>query len=229
MAQLIKCSKVGLAGGSKTVPEKQAQPQHVSSPPSKHRTRPRGRPSYEVSECAAAIKFKEIVSGSKIQRNCEAPLWVQVKACIEEAIHCGHLVEGMRLPPEKVICEMFGLSRPVIRSALAALSAEGVVVKSPRRGVFVAERQIETGFVTGNRSLFDDLSGKGHQVEFETFDFASYPCGKSEQRVFSLSEQQRVVRLHRVYCVDGVPLTDTRISFPALPLAWANPCKPIEP
>ncbi len=177
--------------------------------------RPRGRPSFESSECASAANFREVVARSRIQRDSDVPLWVQVKACVEDAIHHGKLAAGTRLPPEKVICELFGLSRPVIRSALAALSAEGVVVKMPRRGMFVAERQIETGFVTGNQSLFDDLSGKGHQVDFETFEFGCYACSDIEQRVFSLSARQQVVRLHRVYRVDGVPLTDTHISFPA--------------
>jgi len=178
-------------------------------------SRPRGRPSYQLVDNEGAASFREVVEHSRIARKIDVPLWVQVKVCIEDAIHHGKLTRGTRLPPEKVICDMFGLSRPVVRSALAALSAEGLVVKLPRRGVFVADSQIETGFVTGNRSLFDDLSSKGHSVEFETFDFACYESNQIEQRVFSLSASQQSVRLHRVYSVDGEPLTDTHISFPA--------------
>ena len=206
-----KNSKAGLAAQT----QRQAQAQAQAQAQVQQLSRPRGRPSYESSECAGVSAFSDVVAGSSIRRDGDVPLWVQVKACIEDAIHRGKLGEGTRLPPEKVICALFGLSRPVIRSALAALSAEGIVVKMPRRGVFVAERHIETGFVTGNQSLFDDLSSKGHRVDFETYDFGRYPSGETEQRVFSLSARQQVVRLHRVYRVDGVPLTDTRISFPA--------------
>lgn len=50
------------------------------------------------------------------------------------------LPPGAQLPTEKVLCERFGVSRPVIREAIARLKAEGSVRTRQGSGAFVAER-----------------------------------------------------------------------------------------
>lgn len=50
------------------------------------------------------------------------------------------LSPGAQLPTEKALCERFGVSRPVIREAIARLKAEGCVRTRQGSGAFVAER-----------------------------------------------------------------------------------------
>ena len=111
-------------------------------------TRIRGRPGFESADTEAARRFRSIVRASRIDRSSKAPLWVQMKTVLENAIYAGVLPKGTRLPSEQVLCDAFGLSRPVVRNALAALSAEGLVIKEPRRGMFVASHPPEVGFMT---------------------------------------------------------------------------------
>ena len=47
---------------------------------------------------------------------------------------------GTQLPTEKVLCERFGVSRPVIREAIARLKADGCVRTRQGSGAFVAAR-----------------------------------------------------------------------------------------
>mgnify|MGYP001422115676 CR=1 FL=1 len=49
------------------------------------------------------------------------------------------LPPGAQLPTEKELCERFGVSRPVIREAIARLKAEGIVRTRQGSGAFVAE------------------------------------------------------------------------------------------
>lgn len=177
--------------------------------------RRRGRPGFESAENDAARKFRSIVRDSRIDRNSGTPLWVQLKIVLEKAIYSGVLSEGTRLPSEQVLCDAFALSRPVVRNALAALSAEGLVIKAPRRGMFVASHPPEVGFMTEAKGVFEDLSAKGHAVSVRTFGFGLCEANDVERRVFGLPSAHRVIRILRVYRVDGAALTHTEISLPA--------------
>ena len=163
----------------------------------------------------AARKFRTVVGSSRIDRDSKTPLWVQLKSCLEDAIYSGLLPEGLRLPSESVICAAFGLSRPVVRNALAALSAEGLVVKEARRGMYVAARPPEVGFMTAAKGVFEDLAAKGYEVAVRTFEFGLREASATERRVFGLPHRHRTIRIQRVYRVDGKALTHTTISLSA--------------
>ena len=182
-------------------------------------TRGRGRPGFESANNEAARRFRSIVRASPIDRDSDTPLWVQLKNLLENAIYADVLSRGTRLPSEPIICDAFALSRPVVRNALAALAAEGLVIKEPRRGMFVASRPPEVGFMTAAKGVFEDLSAKGHSVSVRTFDFGLHEANDIERRVFGLpsahNAPRNVIRIVRVYRVDGAALTHTEISLPA--------------
>jgi len=52
----------------------------------------------------------------------------------------GALTEGGKLPSEGQLCELFGVSRPVVREALSRLQADGVVISRHGSGSFVQRR-----------------------------------------------------------------------------------------
>jgi len=56
-----------------------------------------------------------------------------------EAITSGRLRPGFALPTERALSEQFGVSRTVVREAIRALQAKGVVQSPPGRGAVVAE------------------------------------------------------------------------------------------
>jgi len=50
------------------------------------------------------------------------------------------LLEGGRLPPERVLCETLGISRAELRKALLVLEAGGVLARQVGRGTFLAKK-----------------------------------------------------------------------------------------
>lgn len=56
------------------------------------------------------------------------------------SIVAGKYPEGTRLPLEATLCEEFGISRPVVREAVKALSAKGMLHAKPRIGLLVQPR-----------------------------------------------------------------------------------------
>ena len=67
------------------------------------------------------------------------PLYYQLKQLFQEKIHQGELKPGDRIPTEYELIERFGISRTPVRQALMELVHEGLLVRTPGRGTFVAE------------------------------------------------------------------------------------------
>ena len=74
-------------------------------------------------------------------------------------IESGRLAPGQRLPTEQAIVAATGVSRTVVREALASLRARGLITTRQGLGAFVADRTTQRSFTieTGEDSLADTL------------------------------------------------------------------------
>ncbi|MGI6129528.1 MAG: FadR/GntR family transcriptional regulator [bacterium] len=70
--------------------------------------------------------------------------YVQVVNQIRQYILDGKLKPGDKLPPERILADMFGTSRPPIREALSALEVMGYVESRTGYGTIVTEVPIES-------------------------------------------------------------------------------------
>lgn len=61
-------------------------------------TRMRGRSRYDQEDAAAAEAFRSIGSKVQLNRDEAAPLWVQLRNQVEEAINTGLLAANSRIP-----------------------------------------------------------------------------------------------------------------------------------
>jgi DNA-binding GntR family transcriptional regulator len=69
-----------------------------------------------------------------------SPKWVELADRIRAQIESGELSPGDKLPSTSQLCQIHGVSSIVVRNAMIALKAEGLVVGVPGVGVFVAAR-----------------------------------------------------------------------------------------
>ena len=174
-----------------------------------------GRPNFERADGVAAAAFKR--EGKKIvfSRSRQDPLWQQLSRQLEALIYGGKIGANSRIPSETALCEIFGVSRSVIRSALASLATKGLVVKLPRKGMYVTDRILDTDFATSNLNLFEDMLAKGRKVDTDTFELLRTEPDDEEYNALRLSKGEAVVRVGRVFWIDGQPITCTRMTFPA--------------
>ncbi|MCJ8139146.1 GntR family transcriptional regulator [Falsirhodobacter halotolerans] len=177
--------------------------------------RGRGRPSYHSEDAEAADRFHRATASLSLDRADAAPLWVQLKNELGGAIASGALPAGTRLPSEQAMCALLQVSRPVVRAAISALAGEGLILKMPRTGMFVAEKARETDFLAMPIGVFENMRAKGHRVDTTTYEYRLHDANTREREVFGLPERAKVLRIVRVYRLDGQPLTLTHISLPA--------------
>lgn len=174
-----------------------------------------GRPSFDKSDGYAAEIFLREGRRIVLSREADEPLWQQLSNQLENLIYSGKIAPHSRIPSEPALCEVFDVSRPVVRTALGALSDKGLVVKLPRKGMYVGDRSRDTDFVTTNLNLFEDMIARGKKVETDTFELIRTNPDEQEIAALRLSEGEEVVRVGRVFWIDGQPITCTHMSFPA--------------
>jgi GntR family transcriptional repressor for pyruvate dehydrogenase complex len=63
----------------------------------------------------------------------------EVSVRLRDMIHGGELSPGDRLPPERDLAKMLGVSRPTLRAGIRSLAAVGILVSRQGAGTFVAE------------------------------------------------------------------------------------------
>ncbi len=64
----------------------------------------------------------------------------EVAARLRDMIHSGELRAGDRLPPERDLAKILGVSRPTLRAGIRSLSTVGILQSKQGAGTFVAER-----------------------------------------------------------------------------------------
>jgi GntR family transcriptional regulator len=94
------------------------------------------------------------------------PFYFQLARAVRERIDDGSWGAGTRLPSEADLCEMFGVSRSVVRQALGTLEAEGLIHKAKGRGAFVADGgQDRAWLLQSSHGFFqDEVERRGARV-----------------------------------------------------------------
>ncbi|NDV49337.1 GntR family transcriptional regulator [Salipiger sp. PrR003] len=129
-----------------------------------------------------------------------APLYARVKQDLKNRVTSGALAEGDFLPSEPELCAEFGVSRITLRRAVKELCEEGYLLRQQGRGTVVSRRPIAQQLVTltGFSEAFKAEGAVTHQV----LDVKEVRDDKA-----SVLRDAPLLRINRLICVDGRPLT----------------------
>lgn len=146
------------------------------------------------------------------------PLWVQAVELISGEIARGALRPGMRLPPERELCQQLGISRVTLRKALNHLVEAGSLSPSHGRGWYVAT---ETGappardWPNSLESFTETAARMGLPATSTVLRAEVVPTTIDEGELLQLAPGTPLFVLERVRLLGGVPIAVDSTRIPA--------------
>lgn len=145
-----------------------------------------------------------------------APIHAQITAQLAAAIRAGTLPPGARLPAERDLSVVLGVSRMTVRQALGALERDGLVRRSVGRsgGTFVLEPKVERR-PASTAGLSAELRRQGLAAGAEVISAVVEPARPRTAAALGLEPGEPVALVVRLRLAGGAPLALERSSLPA--------------
>ncbi len=138
------------------------------------------------------------------------PRYLELQARLRNALASGRLAPQQALPSERELCTDFGLSRVTVRKAMDGLVAEGLLVRLPGAGTFVARSgdarpRVEKSF-SKLSSFSEDMTSRGRSAKSTWISRATGTVTPEEALSLGLSPGSSIYRFHRIRYADGAPM-----------------------
>jgi GntR family transcriptional regulator len=137
-------------------------------------------------------------------QNDEVPLYRQIEEALLAQIAAGQLRQGEMIPPERELCERYGVSRITVRRAIGELETRGYLRRHQGKGTFVSRSRIhrEMGRLI---SFSEEMKAQGHTPGSRLLNLQHRPADKSIAQLLHVSEG------HPIWIVERLRLADDEI------------------
>ncbi|WP_151524017.1 GntR family transcriptional regulator [Serinicoccus kebangsaanensis] len=149
-----------------------------------------------------------------IDRSASTPYYLQLKHILQDQVSSGLLRPGDQLEGEHDLGRRYGVSRPVVRQALAELHRENVLERVRGRGTFVAEPRTSQSLVQFVHGLYDDVAALGRTLRSEVRRFTVEPADHDLGLRLGVDLDTPVIALERLRFVDDEPWVYTISHVP---------------
>lgn len=149
-----------------------------------------------------------------VDRSSPIPFYLQVIDTLQDKIESGEWKPDQRLPSEVELCDLFNVSRAVIRQALNEMVYEGLLVREQGKGTFVARPKMEH-LPSTLISFSRQLKSQGYKVRTRVIDQEIIPATAKVARHLEIEPGAEVVYLRRLRMAEGTPVALHSAYLPA--------------
>ncbi|MFC1879142.1 GntR family transcriptional regulator [Chloroflexota bacterium] len=140
----------------------------------------------------------------------------QVNALLRERIRDGVYPPGGRLPSESELCDDFGVSRATVRTVLAKLATEGLILRKQGDGTYINEHIQQINTHLGGLWEFGRLiESSGYRPSIRSISISERSPTVGESQNLNLREAENVLALERLFYADGKPVILAHNSIPS--------------
>jgi GntR family transcriptional regulator len=149
--------------------------------------------------------FHDGILRLRISKEASEPVYTQIAENIRALIEKMPGARGVALPPERVLCGHFGVSRMTLRQGLEQLERQGWIRVVHGRGTFVAGKPLEKQ-QQEFRSFSEEIAERGARTSSRLVSFSIQRPTPEDQTFFNIGEHDLTYRIERLRIADGVPL-----------------------
>lgn len=138
----------------------------------------------------------------------------QVDEILLERIRDGSYSPGSRIPSESELSDELGVSRATVRTALAKLAANGMILRKQGNGTFVNARIKEASAHFGNLwDLVQLIEENGYKSSIQLLSMERKPATEKEAHVLALEPGGELIHFRRLFYADqrAVILADNAV------------------
>jgi len=158
-----------------------------------------------------------LATGGPLDRTSFVPLYYQLQEVLKEQIESGTWTTGEALPSEPELARRFGVSRVVVRQALAILEDDRQIVRVKGRGTFVAEPKLDARAGGLSRSL---VVPRPAEVAIQALDVRTAHVEESIRRELGVDADEEVLRVTTCLSLRAVPLSISYSFFRRAEAEW---------
>jgi GntR family transcriptional regulator len=133
------------------------------------------------------------------------PIFAQIRDLIEQAIASGELTPNRRIPSERELSLLLGVSRMTIRQALLAMIADGILYTRSGKGTYVAERKIEQP-LQRLTSFSQDILARGMRPASRVLEAELLPAPPELAHSLAILPGAELIRIRRLRLADDEPV-----------------------
>lgn len=131
----------------------------------------------------------------------------QVSALLRDRIRSQTYAAGVRLPSESELANEFQVSRATIRTALAQLAMEGLILRKQGDGTYVNERLPQVNTHLGGLWEFNHLiASSGYQPTIRLLATQTRAATAQESDVLDIAVEDTVVSMERIFFANNRPV-----------------------
>lgn len=149
-----------------------------------------------------------------LARDSSMPLYQQLENILYARIERGEWAPNQRIPSENELNRMFGLSRMTVRGVLNKLAADGLLIRVPGKGTYVAPSKIST-VSPAYKGVREQLESMGYATATRLISLELTSPSPAVREHLGLDESAEVFAIVRLRSVGDEPISLHRSYVPA--------------
>jgi len=142
----------------------------------------------------------------KINFDNRIPYYIQLMEILKGKIERGDWQPGDQIPGEQDLCELYGISRTVVRQALLELELEGVINRRKGKGTFIALPKINEGLVQKLTGFYQDMAERGLNQTTKVLHQNVTPASEKVAQFLNIKTDENVVDILRLRFINDEPI-----------------------
>jgi GntR family transcriptional regulator len=147
------------------------------------------------------------------------PYYIQLMDILKEKVQQKDWFPGDQIPGEQDLCELYGISRTVVRQALRELELEGVINRRKGKGTYISLPKISEGLVQKLTGFYQDMIERGLKPVTKVLHQNVIPATEKVARFLNIKPGEKVIDVQRLRYINEEPiqLVTTYIPFGICP------------
>src|SRR5512142_1106803 len=121
------------------------------------------------------------------------PYYLQLIDILKEKAQSEAWTSGTQIPGEQDLCEIYGVSRTVVRQALRELELDGVITRRKGKGTFISPPKINEGLVQKLTGFYQDMVERGMKPTTKVLHRKVTPASEKVARYLGITPGEEVI------------------------------------